>query len=284
MGAVGALVVDWSVLGRFAAQVADSPGPLALALVAYLGAFVLRAAAWGPLLPVAAPLERRLGAILAMLAVNHAVPGPVGEVVRARLVSDDRPGGLSFRSALVSVVAARVVDVGAIAVLAIGAAGMAGEAPAWMRLAAPGAALLPVAAWMVARRRGAQLRPAAACRVAAYAVPSWFLECGVVLAVAHASGLQLSVPAAVLATSGGVLAQVAAVLPGGVGTYEAGVASVLVALGVPAAEALGVATATHAVKFAFAFGVGGPCLAFGGHGRRARAPVAYPSVGVGVGT
>lgn len=278
---VAAVAVDWSVLGRAISAVGASPGPLGLALGAYLVAFVLRAAAWGPLLPVPVALGRRLQAILGMLAVNHALPGPVGEVARARLVSDDRPGGLGFRAALLSVVAARVVDVGAIAVLAVGAAALAGEAPAWMRLVAPAAGLLPVVAWVLARRRGARLTGSAAVRVAAFVVPSWLLEGAIVMTVAQAAGLELSIPVAVLATCGGVLAQVAAVLPGGVGTYEAGVSSVLVAVGVPVGEALAVATATHAVKFAFAFGVGGPALVlFRVHERRFPTPM-HSKVGVG---
>jgi len=258
--ALGAWAMDWSVLKTAAVQIAVSPGPLALALAAYLLAFCLRAAAWQQVLPRAVGFGRRLQALLAMLAVNHALPGPVGELTRARLVADDRPGGLGFRAALASVAAARVVDVASIAVLAMGAAALAGEAPGWLRAAAPAAAALPVAAWALARRRGAGLAPGAAARAGAFGLASWFLECGIVSVVAAAAGLRLSVPAAVLATCGAVLAQVAAVLPGGVGTYEAGMSSVLVALGVPPGDALAVATATHAVKFVFAFALGGPAL------------------------
>lgn len=155
-----------------------------------------------------------------------------------------------------------MVDVGALAVLAMAATAVAGEAPTWLRWLAPAGAVLPVLAWTLARRQGATLSGRRALRAAAWAVPSWALEAGVILVVARAAGVELSVAAAVLATCGGVLAQVAAVLPGGVGTYEAGVASVLVPLGVPLGEALGVAATAHAVKFAFAFGAGGTALAW----------------------
>ncbi|MGH9179645.1 MAG: lysylphosphatidylglycerol synthase domain-containing protein [Acidimicrobiales bacterium] len=257
---------DWGVVSRAGRTLAEQPGPLAAALAAYTLAFVLRAAAWGPLLPVPVSLGRRFRAILAMLAVNHALPGPVGEVARAKLVAapaghepeDDQN---SFRQALASVAAARVVDAGAIAVLAMAAASLAGEAPAWLRLAAPLAVVLPFGAWAVARRRGASFTARQAAEVAAWAVPSWALELGVMLVVARAAGVELSPAAALLATCGGVLAQVAAVLPGGVGTYEAGVSSVLVPLGVPLGEAVGVAATAHAVKFAFAFVAGALALA-----------------------
>jgi uncharacterized membrane protein YbhN (UPF0104 family) len=269
--AVGVAVwrwADWSAVSRAAHAMADHPATLLLALAAYTLAFVLRAAAWGPLLPVPVSLGRRFRAILAMLAVNHALPGPVGEVARAKLVAapaQPDPAGQpenTFRQALASVAAARVVDAGAIAVLAVGAALLAGESPAWLRLAAPLAVVLPFAAWAVAQRRGASFSARQAACVAAWAIPSWALELGVVLVVARAAGVELSPAAALLATCGGVLAQVAAVLPGGVGTYEAGVSSVLVPLGVPLGEAVGIAVTAHAVKFAFAFVAGGLALAW----------------------
>ena len=265
VGAVGALAVgtvafslaDRSTLVDALASIGRHPLPLLGALAVYTIAFVLRAAAWGPLLPAPVPLGRRLRGLFASLAVNHALPGPVGEVARARMVTSDE---LPMRRALLSVAAARVVDVGAIALLLLAAALFAGHLPGWARWASPVAVVLPLAAWRVARRRGAALDGRAALRVAALAVPSWALECGVILAVAAGAGIHLGVAGALLATCAGVLAQVAAVLPGGVGTYEAGVTSALVALGVPAGEALAIATTTHMVKFVFSFAVGLPAL------------------------
>lgn len=252
-----ALLVDPATLARGARALVAEPTTLAAALAAYTAGFALRATAWGPLLPAPVPWSRRLRAILAMLAVNHALPGPVGEVVRARAVSGD---GLPLRRSLLSVVAARVVDVFAVGVLLGAAAFLAGEAPAWVRWAAPAAVALPVAAAVVARRRGAELRPAALARSAAWAVPSWALEAAVVAAVAAAAGHELSPAAAVLVTCASLLVQVVAVLPGGIGTYEFGTTTALVALGVPAGEALAVAVVTHGVKFVYAFGVGLPAL------------------------
>lgn len=256
--AVAALVVDRGTMAEAITAVARHPLPLAGALCAYTAAFVLRAMAWGPLLPAPVSLGRRVRALFAMLAVNHALPGPVGEVARARVVAGPE---LPMRRALLSVVAARVVDVGAVALLLITAALVAGGVPAWARVATPVALLLPVAAMVVARRRGASLTRPQVVRVVAWAVPSWALESFVVLAVGRAAGIELTLAGALLATCAGVLAQVAAVLPGGVGTYEAGVASALVVLGVPLGPALAVAATTHMVKFAYAFAVGLPALA-----------------------
>ena len=287
--AAGTLVVDRATLGATASALARSPLPLLGALAAYTLAFVLRAAAWGALLPghVAVPLGRRVRALFAMLAVNHALPGPVGELARARVVATPTSSPrlfcnflrntqeiaeksaappspspeVTFRQALLSVVAARVVDVGAIAVLLVAGAVAAGSAlPGWARVAAPVGVVLPFGALWVARRRGASLTWRAGARSMAWAVPSWGLECFVLVAVAQAAGVEVSLAGAVLATCAGVLAQVAAVLPGGVGTYEAGVTSALVVLGVPADVALAVAASTHVVKFAYAFAVGVPAL------------------------
>ncbi|MDQ1439569.1 MAG: glycosyltransferase 2 family protein [Acidimicrobiaceae bacterium] len=264
-GVVAIVVVrlaDWDALHRAWRSLAAEPLVLVVALAAYTAGFVLRAAAWGALMPagVVVPLGRRVRAVFAMLAVNHALPGPVGEVARARVVADGP--GLTMRAALVSVAAARVVDAACIAVLAVSCGLLLGEGPGWLRAASLVALALPVGAWTVARRRGADLGWARLFRVAVLALPSWALEVGMLWAVASAAGLRLGWAAAMLATCGGLLAQVAAVLPGGVGTYEAGVASVLVALGAPAGESLAVAATTHAVKFVYAFGVGLPALAW----------------------
>ena len=255
--AVGLLVVDRDTLATTGDQVAGNPLPLVAALVAYTVAFALRAEAWAPFLPIAVPWGRRVRALFAMLAVNHALPGPVGELARARVVSGP---DLPMRQALLSVVAARVVDVASIAVLLLGGALVAGELPNWARIAAPAGVVLPATAFGIARRRGASVTGQQAARSVLWAVPSWALECFVLLTVAHAAGIELSVGAALLATCAGVLAQVAAVLPGGVGTYEAGVTSALVVLGVPVGPALAVAASTHLIKFAYAFAVGIPAL------------------------
>jgi uncharacterized membrane protein YbhN (UPF0104 family) len=255
--AVGLLVVDRDRLASTVVQVAGNPLPLLAALGAYTLAFALRAEAWAPFLPVAVPLGRRVRALFAMLAVNHALPGPVGELARARVVSSP---DVPMRQAVLSVVAARVVDVASIAVLLLVGALVAGELPGWARVAAPAGVLLPAAALAVARQRGASVTSRQAAHSMLWALPSWALECFVLLAVARAAGIELSVAAALVATCAGVLAQVAAVLPGGVGTYEAGVTSALAVLGVPLGAALAVAASTHLVKFAYAFAVGIPAL------------------------
>lgn len=254
---LAAVFVDWSLLSRALREVVAHPRPIAVALVAYALAFVLRAEAWGAVLPVVVPRRTRVRALMAMLAVNHALPGPAGEPVRASIVTSP---SLPLRTALGSVVAARVVDVAAIGLLIAVAGLAAGALPAWLRVAAPLALLLPGGALVVSRRRGVALSTRRAAVALAWAVPSWALEAAVVWAVAGAAGVHLSLAESVLVTCASVLAQVAAVLPGGIGTYEAGATSVMVVVGVAAAPALAIAAATHGLKFAFAFGAGIPAL------------------------
>ncbi len=245
-----ALFVDPATLRHGALAVSRDPLPLLAALAAYTVGFGLRAAAWGPLLPARVPWRLRFRAILAMLAANHTFPGPVGEVVRARLAASAR---LSFSQALASVAAARVVDVLSVGWLLGLSALLAGEAPSWARWASPLAVAVPALIILVARRRGLRFP---IIRTVAWALPAWALEAGVVFVVAASAGWALSLPAAVLVTCTSLLAQVFAVLPGGIGTYEAGMTTGLVALGVPVSDALAVAVVTHGVKFVYALGAG----------------------------
>ncbi|MDP8928840.1 MAG: flippase-like domain-containing protein [Actinomycetota bacterium] len=263
--AVLTMFLDPAALMHGALAVSRDPLPLLAALVAYTLGFGLRAVAWGPLLPSPVPWRLRLRALLAMLAANHTFPGPVGEVVRARLVTSAR---LPFARALASVAAARVVDVFAVGFLLGLGALLSGDAPNWARWGAPVAVTLPaLVVWFgvtrpgrVARRYGVRLDAVQFARAAAWALPSWALEAGVVLVVAGSAGWSLSPPAAVLVTCMSLLAQVFAVLPGGIGTYEAGMTTGLVALGVPVSDALAVAVVTHGVKFVYALVVGGVVL------------------------
>ncbi|MFN2556363.1 MAG: YbhN family protein [Nitriliruptorales bacterium] len=245
--------VDPTILAQGAVAVSRDPLPLMAALAAYTVGFGLRAAAWLPLLPAPVAWHRRFRAILAMLAANHTLPGPVGEVVRARMVTS---ADLPLRGALTSVAVARVVDLFSVGFLLGLSAVVAGDAPHWARWGAPAAVMAPALVVWVARRRGLMVGAIRFARATAWALPSWALEAGVVFAVANSAGWPLSPASALLVTCTSLLAQVVAILPGGIGTYEAGMTTGLVALGVPAPDALAVAVVTHGVKFLFAFAAG----------------------------
>jgi uncharacterized membrane protein YbhN (UPF0104 family) len=97
----------------------------------------------------------------------------------------------------------------------------------------------------------------------ALTVPAWLLEGFVLYAVAAATGNPLGIIAATGVTAATILFQVVHITPGGLGIYEASMTGALALVGVPAEDALLLATTTHAVKFAYALtaGVGVGALA-----------------------
>ncbi|HEX2027791.1 MAG TPA: glycosyltransferase family 2 protein, partial [Nitriliruptorales bacterium] len=106
--------------------------------------------------------------------------------------------------------------------------------------------------------RAAVRRPAA--WVAAGTVVSWVLEAVVVWQAARWAGIGLTAAQAVLVTAVTVAAQVVAVTPGGLGTYEAAATAALAALGVDLGDGLAVAVTAHALTTAYALGSGAVAL------------------------
>jgi uncharacterized membrane protein YbhN (UPF0104 family) len=269
--------VVWAVdLVRMRAAVealAARPGLLAGLLVAYTGAFALRAVAWARLLP-GLRAGHALAILLAALLTNHVLPVKGGDVLRPVLAARH---GVGLERAAVATVAARAVDLACLVALA---GVLMTAAPAG--LPAPAAVLLALAALMVgagglAWVRGSQPLPLPAPLVplaervraavramgprqlavaAAWTAPSWVLEGVVLYAAAQAAGVELSLTAAVGVTAFTILFQTVHLTPGGVGVYEAAMTGALAAHGVPASDALGLALLTHGIKFAYAFTVG----------------------------
>ncbi len=95
-----------------------------------------------------------------------------------------------------------------------------------------------------------------AATVLAAATVAWALESGVVWQAARWAGVTLSPLDALLVTAVTIAAQVVAVAPGGLGTYEAAATAALVGLGAAPGPALAAAVAAHAVKTAYALTTG----------------------------
>ncbi len=261
-------VVDGPALGAvFGALLRDPAGVLA-ALVAYAAAFGLRAAAWCRVLPGLSG-GQSWAALHVSLLGNHVLPLRLGEVLRVTSVL--RRTALPAPPVIASAVSLRAADL--LAVVGLAVVGLAGVgAPAvvtgpgagWV-LAVLVAALVLVGGaglgWLVRLRaagRGVRLPGPA---VLAATTLAWVLEAAVVLAVARAAGVEITVVEAVAVTAVTIVAQAVAVTPGGFGTYEAAATAALVALGVPAGPAFAVALATHAVKTLYALVVGAVALA-----------------------
>jgi uncharacterized membrane protein YbhN (UPF0104 family) len=250
--------VDTRAISAVTATVVDSPGAVLAVLAVYAVAFVLRAVAWTRTLP-GLPLRHALAAIHVSVGANHVLPLRLGEVLRVTSVV--RRTSMSPAAAIASTVTMRGADI-----LAVGALAAAlGPVLAFDVLGAWGPALLvaALAVVLIGGRYSTRLQGSAHARVRAPAplalalvITSWMLE-GVVMHQAAAwAGVEISPAAAMLVTAVTIAAQIAAVAPGGFGTYEAAATAVLVGLGVAPGTALAIATTAHAVKTVYALATG----------------------------
>jgi uncharacterized membrane protein YbhN (UPF0104 family) len=286
----GALLV-WSLvsLGEPALLVAaahevwERPELLAVFLVSYTAAFALRALAWRMLTPDGPPVLRMFSFLQVALLVNHLLPTKAGEVVRVGLLARS---GTPLGAAAASTVLARGLDFVALCAIVLVLGPLAGgQLPAlaglltlpllvvavgallaWFLVTAPVDAMSarlppPLAALLTQTRltlRAVPPRHVAAAFLAV--VPSWVLEAGALWAVALAAGVTLSFEVVAVATAFTIAFQGFQVTPGGLGLYEASLATVLTLFGLDPATGLTLAVATHALKFAYAYLVGGLCL------------------------
>lgn len=244
--------------------------------VAYATAFVLRAAAWRLLLVTPVHLGALVRNLHLSLVLNHLLPVKAGEVSRPLLAARR---GVPLPEAVASMLAARVMDLLCLALLAValmpvhraisasalGALAL-GTAVLLLARGRTGTRLLARTLSHVPHRVSTRVQATSSALAAipvghlALAVPivlvSWVLEASVLLGAASLLDIELGVRVAVAATAFTILFQVVHVTPGGLGVYEATMTSVLVAHGIEAETALGIAVLTHALKFAYAFSVG----------------------------
>ncbi|HEX2295225.1 MAG TPA: glycosyltransferase family 2 protein [Actinomycetota bacterium] len=257
-GVVAARAVDPAVFG--ATWDAASGAPLALAAVTavYGCAFVLRAWVWARVVPDLG-FGVAWAAIHVSLGANHVLPLRLGEVLR--VTTAVRRGGVPPGTATSSTLLLRAADV--VAVAALGA--LLGPrlvddllgGLAWLPLAAAAAVGAAGFVWL---RRTATAGGRVAALAAAGAVAGWVLESVVIWQAARWAGIGLDAPEAVLVTAVTIAAQVFAVAPAGLGTYEAAATGALVALGAGAGPALAAAIAAHALKTAYSLVAGGVAL------------------------
>jgi len=267
--------VDGALLAAAARRVLADPLALAAVLTAYAGAFALRAALWRRVLP-GLGFGQALAALHVSLAGNHVLPLRLGEVLRVTSVVRRTPVPLAAAAA--STLGLRAADVlavvGLVAITGPGAAAGLTASAAWL-LALPAAAVW--AAGAVWRRRlerrhatgpraagpHAAVRPLPSASVRAVgpvvlvgAAGAWVLESALVWQAARWAGFGLAPAEAVLVTAVTIAAQVLAVAPGGIGTYEAAATAAMVTLGAPAPAALAAAVTAHAVKTVYALASG----------------------------
>ena len=261
VGLAAALVVvpnvDGSAFRQAARQAAEQPAGVISALAAFGIAFVLRAIAWQRVLPEL-PFSQALAAIHLSLGANHVLPFRLGEPLR--VISVVRRQRVGIEAATVSTVTLRSADM--LAVVGLGALvapsaffGLVGLA-GWLLLTLVVGVALVGWRWLskVAQRRPDVLRPGViALGLSAVA---WLAESILVRQVATWVGINLSWSEAILVTTVAVAAQIAAIAPGGFGTYEAAAVAAYVVLGYDPEAALIAALGAHALKTAYSLLVG----------------------------
>ncbi len=240
----------------------------------YVAAFTLRAVAWRRLMVSRPPLRQVLSNLHTSLFLNHVLPFKAGEFARPVLAARH---GVPVREAVATTAVARAMDFGSVVLIALVVAPFAWRSAGapWMALAvfflaaAAGVGLLALRA-TPERSEGRYFGRIAAFRDGLRAIPrrhiafatpivfaSWVMEAGMLWAAADALGQDVSVRVAIGATAATLACQAVHLTPGGLGVYEAAMTAALVSFGLPAQDALAVAVASHALKFAYALGIGG---------------------------
>ena len=249
--------VDGSALGEAVSQAVEQPFGMAVALAGFGIAFIFRAVAWRRILPQL-PFSHALSAIHLSLGANHVLPFRLGEPLR--ILSVVRRQRIGLEAATVSTVTLRAADI--LSVMLVGAlvapsaffslVGIVG----WVLLA--GVLLVSFFGWKwlssVAQRRADVIMPGPA--VLFLSLGAWVAEAILVRQAAMWAGINLSWSEALLVTTVSVAAQIAAIAPGGFGTYEAAAVAAYVVLGYDAKPALIAALGAHALKTAYSILVG----------------------------
>lgn len=226
-------------------------------------AFAMRAAAWRRVLP-GLGFGHALAGIHLALGANHVLPFRLGEPFR--VWSATRRAGVSLEAATASTITLRAADVLAVAAIGLLVApsaffGLVGPI-GWALLAMVAAAAMYGWRWIraVADRRSEVRVPDAV--TLCLAAGAWLAESVLVWQAARWAGLTISWSEAVLVTTVAVAAQIAAVAPGGFGTYEAAAVAAYTALGYDPEQALIAALAAHALKTAYSLVAGAFALFF----------------------
>ena len=273
-GLLAARSVDSATFATTWRSAAGAPLSIVAVLTVYAAAFVLRAWVWTRLVR-GLSFGMAWAAIHVSLGANHVLPLRLGEILR--VTTAVRRGGIPARVATASTVVLRSADIVAVGALAV----LLG--PRLVEDLLGGLAWLPVAglvlfgaAGVVWLRRAAEgVSAPVVALAAAGAVAGWVLESAVIWQAARWAGIELNVSDAVLVTAVTIAAQVLAVAPAGIGTYEAAATAAFVALGADAGAGLAAGITAHALKTAYSLVAGATALfvpAPGAFGRLRLAP------------
>ncbi|MGI9622584.1 MAG: glycosyltransferase [Acidimicrobiales bacterium] len=260
-GVAVVVTVDGAALSRTAQRTADEPLGVLIGLSAFGAAFILRAIAWCRVLP-GLRFDHSLAGIHLALGANHVLPFRLGEPLR--IFSVVRRQEIGLQAATASTVTLRAGDI--LAVLGLGLL----IAPAafahligwfgWVLLGAVVAAAAVGWRWLLVLGRNHNDVVMPGPVALGLSTGAWLAESVLVWQSAQWAGIDASWPDALLVTTVAVAAQIAAIAPGGFGTYEAASVAAYVALGHDAEAALVAAITAHALKTAYSLAAGGIAL------------------------
>lgn len=263
--ALGALVAlaDWHLLRSTLKGAGAAPVSVAAAFGTFAVAFVLRAVAWRRVLP-GLSLAHAWSAIHVSLLGNHVLPLRLGEPLRVTSVV--RRTDTRLDDAAASTVTLRAADTVAVALLAFVFAPrlMTGILGPWGWAVLAAVSGVGIYAWRWLRRlaradeRGTVRSPDVIALGAT--IVAWAFEAVLVAQAASWAGLHLDPVEALAVTAVSVVAQIVAIAPGGIGTYEAAATAAYVALGFPPEAGLAAALAAHTAKTLYSLVVGGAAL------------------------
>ena len=259
-GVIVVRAADGAALGDAFGQAASEPLSVLIALGAFATAFVVRAVAWQRMLG-GLSFGQALAGIHLALGGNHVLPLRLGEALR--VVSVVRRTQLPTDAAIASSLTLRTADTltllgwglvvsPAVLIALLGPTG-------WLLVGFGMVVIASGLAWWWRRpgsgeRSDVHLPGPGALALSAMA---WPAEAVLVHEAAHWAGLEISAAQAIGVTALSVFAQIAAIAPGGFGTYEAAAVAAYVAFGYDPSAALVAALTAHGLKTAYSVVAGG---------------------------
>lgn len=251
-------VIDGAMLGNAVHSALNDPVGLTLATGAFLVAFLLRSVAWRRIVP-GLTLGQSLAGVHLALGANHVLPLRLGEPLRVASVV--RRTSTSLDVAASSTLALRSADIICVLGLAwiLAPNAMQGVVGGWIVPVAAALGLVAVGSgiWLAKTARAtSSVRLPGPVTLGLTAV-AWLFEAVLVWQSASWAGLEIAFSDAVVVTTIAVSAQIVAIAPSGIGTYEAASVAAYLALGHDSETALVAAVAAHALKTLYSLIAGG---------------------------
>ncbi len=259
--AVFAFTLDTSMLGQALSAMGADPVGLTIAVAAFAFAFLLRAIAWARVLPKLS-LSQALAGIHLSLGANHVLPFRLGEPFRVASVV--RRASVSLDAAASSSLVLRSADIATVVGLAwlIAPSAMSRLVGGWILVLgfAITAAAVIGGVWLAKTARVNSSVKFPGPVAFALTASAWLFEAVLVWHSAKWAGIELSATDAVVITTVAVAAQIAAIAPGGIGTYEAASVAAYGLLDHDPRAALVAAISAHGLKTIYSLVAGGIAL------------------------